>query len=993
MITPTEALGLSGATLETRTRQAMRHVSDAMLVRIARRLEDDARINEVTYERDGVSEPVRIILRPLLVMPEQIAYVHQVCTRLHDALKRVPLLYLEDPVVRRVLRISDAEDAWLRDAWGKHHERVNPVYSRLDAVCNFSGAGWRESLQFMEPNLSGVGGIHYGPLAEELVMRDVVPTILAHDPYLQIELPRDQRELFLQMLLDHAQAIGRPRANLCFIEPKYTPGGSNEQPALVRYVGSKHDGTVVHADPRELRLVGDEVYYEDVRVDVAYRDYETRDLIALGQAEGHDLAGMRALFRQNRVVSSIGADFDHKSCWEVLTDETIAARYFTAEERRLFGKHVLWTRVVYDRRTSLPRGDGDLLEMIRTQREELVLKPSRGFGGQGIHIGRLTPQADWEALIDEAVRLSDDPHRSWVVQQATALPVHEFPMVGADGRVHEEPFYVVMGFAATDGGLGVLCRVSQKQVVNVAQRGGLAAALIGHAPSELRAPLRAPLRSHGAEERLRSQISDLRGLETAIGLLGWDEETYLPEGARGGRGEQLATLESLRHRLLTADALGDVVEEAALHAAPDSLLEAELARLRRLRRIALALPDELVRAFAQARSHTLARWEQARKEDDFGLFAPALLRLLGLVRERAQALQRTDELYDGLLDEHEPAMTRARLDPILLALRIRLPPLVSALAERTARETDRLPRGRYPDQLQERLCHDLLTDMGFDFRRGRFDRSTHPFTLMAGEDDVRVTLRVHEDNPLPAVFTTLHEGGHALYDQGFGRELHGTLLAEGPGMGIHESQARLWENSIGRSRAFWEHWFPKLRAAFPEALGSLDAAAACRAVNVVRPGVNRVEADEVTYNLHIVLRYELELSLLSGDLPVEDLPLAWAEQSQRLLGVHPTNALDGCLQDVHWALGAFGYFPTYALGNLCAAQLMEAFRGEHPGFDAELAAGQMGTLLGWLRRHIHQHGHRYGADQLIERATGKPLDAEAFFRALAERHEISLAAP
>ncbi len=987
MITPAEALGLSGATLETRVRQAMRHVGDATLVRIARRLEEDARLNEVVYERDGVLEPVRIILRPLLVMPEQIAYVHQVCTRLHDALKRMPLLYLEDPDVRRVLRISDAEDRWLREAWSTHHSSANPVYSRLDAVCNFSAAGWRESLHFMEPNLSGVGGIHYGPLAEELVMRDVVPTIVAHDPNLSIELPRDQRELFLQMLLDHAQALGRAGGNLCFVEPKYSAGGANEQPALVRYVSSKHDGAVVHADPRELRLVGDEVYYEDVRIDVAYRDYETRDLIALGEAEGHDLAAMRALFRQNRVVSSIGGDFDHKSCWEVLTDDTLATRHFTAEERRLFSKHVLWTRAVSDRRTSLPRGEGDLLELIRTQREELVLKPSRAFGGQDIHLGRLTGQAEWELLIEQAVRLADDPHRSWVVQQATTLPVHEFPVVDGSGRVNEEPFYVVMGFAPTDGGLGVLCRVSQKQVVNVAQRGGLAAVLIGHAPSELRAPLRAAPRRGDAEERVRSRISDLRGLDTAIGLLGWDEETYLPEGAREGRGEQLATLESLRHRLLTADALGDEIEEAAEQAAAGSLLQAELRRLRRLRRIALALPDDLVRAFAQARSHTLARWEQARKDDDFALFAPALLRLLGLVRERAQALQPGDELYDGLLDEYEPAMTRARLEPVLLALRARLPALVATLAERTARYAERLPPGRYGDALQEKLCEQLLVDIGFDLQRGRFDRSTHPFTLMAGEDDVRVTLRVSEDNPLSATFATLHEGGHALYDQGFGAELRGTLLAEGPGMGIHESQSRLWENGVGRSRAFWAYQGPKLRRAFPELLASVDDEAIYRTVNVVRPGVNRVEADEVTYNLHIVMRYQLELALLQGDLPVEELPLAWAEQSRTLLGVRPSGALDGCLQDVHWALGAFGYFPTYALGNLCAAQLMEAFAAEHPRFDDELARGQMGALLDWLRRQIHNHGHRYSADELIARATGRPLDPEAFFRAIAAKHE------
>lgn len=987
MPSPAEALGLSGATLETRLRQATRHITNGALQRIARRLDDDGKLNGLTYERGKVVEPVRVMLRPLLVMPEQLAYVHHVCARIQDALKRLPLLYFNDPDVRRVLRISSVEEAWLRDAWTPQHASINPIYGRLDAVCNFSSAGWRESLQFMEANLSGVGGIHYGPIAAELVMRDMVPTLQAHDPELLIELPRDQRELFLQSLLDHAQAIGRPGANLCFLEQKNVMGGTNEQESLMPFLRSRHAASIVHADPRELRLVGDEVYFEDLRIDVAYRDFETRDLIALAELENANFAAVRALFRQNRMVSSIAGDFDHKSCCELLTDDTLAKRHFTAEERRIFDRHILWTRVVSDRRTGLPRGEGDLLEFVRSNRDGLVLKPNRGYGGHGIHLGRLTDQAEWESLIDRAVALADDPNKSFVVQAATGIPVHEFPVMDEAGRFHEEPCYVVLGFAPTDDGLGVLCRVSQKQVVNVAQRGGLAAVLIGHAPSELRTPLRAPLRASDAEDQLRAQLIDLRGLDAGINLLGWDEETYLPEGGRVGRGTQIGTLESLRHRLLTTDLLGDLTEEVATRAAPDSLLEAEIIKLRRMRRLALALPNDLVRAFAQARSHTLARWEQARKDDDYTLFAPAFVRLLSLMRERAQALSQTDDLYDGLLDENEPGMTRTRLDPILHAMQERLVPLAATLAERTARTADRFPQGAYSDALQDRQCRTLLLDIGFDFNRGRFDRSTHPFTLATGEDDVRVTIRIDETNPLVGVFTTLHEGGHALYEQGFGSELHGTLLAEGPGMGIHESQSRLWENQMGRSRAFWQHLMPRLREAFPQALGAHDADSAYRSVNTVRPGLCRVEADEVTYDLHIMMRYELELALLSGDLLVEDLPQAWSDASQRLLGVRPRGAREGCLQDVHWAIGAFGYFPTYSLGNLIAAQLMEVFVAERPSFDEELARGDMRALLLWLREHIHVHGHRYSADQLVERATGRPLDVEAFFRRLALKHD------
>jgi carboxypeptidase Taq len=574
------------------------------------------------------------------------------------------------------------------------------------------------------------------------------------------------------------------------------------------------------------------------------------------------------------------------------------------------------------------------------------------------------------------------------VQAATPLPVSEFPIVDEDGRVHEEPFYVVMGFAPTEGGLGVLCRVSQKQVVNVAQRGGLAAVLIGHPPAALLAPMRSAPTAHVAEAQLRSLITDMRGLDAAINLLGWDEETYLPAGARAGRGAQLGVLESLKHRLLSSDRLGDLVEEVAGRAPAASVQAAELTRLRRMRRLALAVPEDLVRAFAEARSQGLAAWENARDRDDYALFAPTFDKVLGLVRERAQALRCSDDIYDGLLDEHEPGMRRARLDPVLEALRARLVPLVATLVERSAGKSARLPGANYPEVVQERFCRDLLARMGFDFTRGRIDRSTHPFTLMAGEDDVRITIRVHEDNPLSALFATLHEGGHALYDQGYALDLHGTLLAEGPSMGIHESQSRLWENHVGRSAAFAEFCLPALRACFPEALAALSPQAFYETVNIVRPSLNRVEADEVSYNLHILLRYELELGLIRGDMSAADLPGAWSDLSDKLLGLRPASALQGCLQDVHWAIGAFGYFPTYTLGNLYAAQLVETYALRHAGFDDALRAGELSGLLGWLRRHVHQPGHRDSAEDIIARATGVTLGSEAFFRMLARKHAV-----
>ena len=487
MLSPTESLGLSGATLEGRVLRAVHHASDSALGHVAERLRADALASEVIYERDGEREAVRIMLRPLLAMPEQLSYVHHVCLSLVEALKQVPQLYLEDAGVRQLVAIAPEEERWLKDIWGPRHQRLNPIYGRLDAVCDFTAQGWQDSLQFMEPNLSGVGGIHLSPVAEELVMRDAVPTLLAHDPELAIQLPRDQRELFVQVLIDHAKALGRQSCNLCFVEPKYVHEGPDEQSVLSRHLAERHGLVVVHADPRELAVRGDEVFYGDVGIDVAYRDYETRDLLALEAELGRPLDAMRLLFRQNRVVSSLAGDFDHKSCWELLTDASIAERYFSAEECRLFRRHVLWTRLAGDRRTSLPHGgEGDLLDYARKHREQLVLKPNRSYGGTGVTLGAGVEPAAWDALLEEAASKFNDPHQSWVLQTATRLPVHEFPVVEPDGRVFGEPFYAVMGFAPTENGLGVVCRVSQKQVVNVSQHGGLAAMLVANPPRELK---------------------------------------------------------------------------------------------------------------------------------------------------------------------------------------------------------------------------------------------------------------------------------------------------------------------------------------------------------------------------------------------------------------------------------------------------------------------------------------------------------------------------
>jgi uncharacterized protein YndB with AHSA1/START domain len=295
---------------------------------------------------------------------------------------------------------------------------------------------------------------------------------------------KDIRELLMQEVLDHLEFLGRPARNVCFVEPKYAGSGPDEQEALAQYFHERYGMKIMHADPAELSLRGDEVYYEGDVVDLAYRDYPVADLLDLERA-GQDVEPMRALFRQNRMISSITAELDQKSCWEALTDPELALKYFNADERQVFRRHVLWTRLLADRRTQLPDGQvGSLLDYVRKEHELLVLKPNRDFGGHGVTLGHLLTQAEWEAEIEKALA---DKER-WVVQKTASIPVSEFPVLGPDGKLHVEPFYVVMGFAATRYGLAVLGRASQKQVVNVAQRGGMCGVFIGHAPGRLVGP-------------------------------------------------------------------------------------------------------------------------------------------------------------------------------------------------------------------------------------------------------------------------------------------------------------------------------------------------------------------------------------------------------------------------------------------------------------------------------------------------------------------------
>jgi hypothetical protein len=486
MLTPAEELGLSGLRLASQVRTAFHKISEPTLLQLMQRIQEESLRRHVIYLRDGMSEAIRIMPCPITMLPDQRFYIHYVSQTILSALKRLPELYFQDFAVRDVLRLPPEEEEWLWNCWGPSQRENNPVFGRLDAMVDFLSPMWKDSLRYVEPNLSGIGGLHLVPTAEHILTDLLLPILRAQDEHLQLEIGQDIRDLLMQEVLDHAQAIGRPVENLCFVEPKYAGSGPDEQEALAQFFHDRYGLKLMHADPGELTLKQGEVYYEGARVDIAYRDYPVSDLLEL-QREGVDVSPMRCLFRQNRMISSIAAELDQKSCWEVLTDPQFTQRYFTADERQLFRRHILWTRLLTDRQTLLPDGQiGDLLDFVRKEWEFLVLKPNRAYGGEGVCIGHGLTQEEWDSALDRA--LAD--RERWVVQQLASIPVAEFTSLGPDGAAYAEPFYTVMGFAPSKYGLAILGRASQKQIVNVAQRGGICVVMIGHPSGRLMNPIK-----------------------------------------------------------------------------------------------------------------------------------------------------------------------------------------------------------------------------------------------------------------------------------------------------------------------------------------------------------------------------------------------------------------------------------------------------------------------------------------------------------------------
>lgn len=472
-------------------------------------------------------------------------------------------------------------------------------------------------------------------------------------------------------------------------------------------------------------------------------------------------------------------------------------------------------------------------------------------------------------------------------------------------------------------------------------------------------------------------------------LLAWDEETYLPRAGVAHRSEQLALLTSELHGRATDPRIAELlvaIDGSALVRDPESRAAANVREIRRAYDRETRVPLELAQELARVTSLAHQEWVGARKTDDFARFRPWLERIVKLRREEAAAVGFAEVPYDALLDDYEPGVTTQAMAVIYDAIRADLVPLAAAVMDAARQPDHRLLRGDYPAAQQHTLVETVLEAVGFDFRGGRLDTSVHPFSTHIGPGDCRLTTRYDPRDVTDGLMSVLHEAGHGLYDQGLDAEHFGTPVGQANSHGLHESQARLWENRVGRSRAFWDYVVPVARKMFPNAWHGASAEDVQFAVNRVSRSVNRTRADELTYNLHTLIRFELELALIGGDLAIADLPTAWNDLSLRYLGVVPADDAEGCLQDSHWAAGLIGYFPTYTLGDVIAAQLFVTAEQEVGNLDECFARGQFSVLRDWLRERVHRHGMRYPTSALIARVTGEPPDHRVLVALLREKY-------
>ena len=484
--------------------------------------------------------------------------------------------------------------------------------------------------------------------------------------------------------------------------------------------------------------------------------------------------------------------------------------------------------------------------------------------------------------------------------------------------------------------------------------------------------------------QLKEILGELVDLNAVGALLGWDQQTYMPRGGAEARGYQSATIGKIAHEKFISEEVGKLLDELSQAAAdldPDSDERRLIKVTRRLYDKEVKVPTEWVMEFAQVTTAAHQAWGEARAENNFSKFQPFLEKVVDLRRRYAEIFAPYDHIYDPLLDDFEPGLKTADVKAIFDILRPQQVELIKAIQSVPQVDNSFLHQ-KFDEQKQWDFGVEVITKFGFDWNRGRQDKALHPFTTGFSINDVRITTRVNPDYLNMALFGTMHETGHALYDLGSDQKYERSPLAGGASLAIHESQSRMWENLVGRSLPFWEYFYPRLQEFFPSQLGNISLDMFYKGINRVEPSLIRVEADEATYNLHIMLRLEIEIALMEGTLAVKDLPEAWNSRMREYLGLTPPNDAQGVLQDIHWSAWMIGYFSTYALGNLVSAQLWERINQDIPDLPEQIRQGKFDSLLGWLRENIHRHGAKYEPQELVQCVTGSKIDPAPYIHYL-----------
>jgi carboxypeptidase Taq len=487
--------------------------------------------------------------------------------------------------------------------------------------------------------------------------------------------------------------------------------------------------------------------------------------------------------------------------------------------------------------------------------------------------------------------------------------------------------------------------------------------------------------------QLKEILGEVTDLRNAGAVLGWDQQTYMPAGGAEARGHQLGTLGKLAQIKFISDEVGQLLEDLKSELAGASPADDDAALVRVTARDyekARLVPPEFVVEQAIVTTKAFDAWMEARQKSDFSIFRPHLESVVGLVKQYISFFPPAEHPYDTLLDDFEPGMKTADVKTIFENLRPKQVKLLKQIAAAKQVKDDFL-YGRYNEKKMDAFSVEIATKFGYDWARGRQDRAPHPFSTTFSVNDVRITTRFEKETPTAMLFSTMHETGHALYELGCKQEYDRTPLMGGTSLALHESQSRMWENLVGRSFAFWEYFYPQFKKLFPAQLDGVSLRSFYKAINKVEPSFIRVNADEATYNMHIMLRLELEMGMVEGSIQVGDLPEVWNAKMNDYLGVTPPNDAQGVLQDMHWSGGAIGYFSTYALGNIVSAQLWEKIQKDLPDLDAEIRKGKFDSLLEWLRTNVHTHGRKYDPQDLVKKITGSKIDSAAYVRYLTRK--------